>query len=49
MTTGQTEDTRPPLQRLYDKIWLLAALALLFYAVAYVGWGIIDVLTIPLG
>ncbi|MFB6312159.1 MAG: hypothetical protein ABEH64_13375 [Salinirussus sp.] len=40
----------PPLaQRLYDRIFLLGLLALLFWAIAYVGWGIIDILTVPLG
>lgn len=40
----------PPLaKRLYDRIFLLALLALLFWAVAYVGWGIIDILAVPVG
>jgi len=37
----------PFMQRLYDRIWLLAAAAIVFFAVAYVGWGALDVLTLP--
>lgn len=36
----------PFMQRLYDRIWLLAAVAMLFFLVSYVGWGLLDVLTI---
>lgn len=48
MDPPPTEDT-PVMQRLYDRIWLLAALAMAFYAVAYVGWGVLDVLSLPPG
>jgi hypothetical protein len=42
--------TDPPLpQRIYDRIWLLALAALLFWALAYVVWGVIDILSIPGG
>lgn len=37
------------MQRLYNRIWLLAAAALAFFAVAYVGWGAIDLLSLPPG
>ena len=37
----------PTLQRVYDSIWLLAIAALLFFALSYVGWGIIDILAAP--
>lgn len=38
----------PPLiQRLYDKIWLLAVVAFLFWLVSYVLWGYLDIVSIP--
>ena len=40
----------PPFaQRLYDRIWFLALAALLFWALAYVIWGIIDIFSVPVG
>lgn len=39
----------PFLQRLYDRIWLLALAALLFWALSYVLWGLLDVLSVPPG
>jgi hypothetical protein len=39
----------PTIQRLYGRIWLLAALALLFFTVAYVGWGLFDLMSLPPG
>ena len=49
MTTPQTDDEIPFMQRLYDKVWLLAAAALLFFALSYVAWGLIDIYTVPAG
>lgn len=43
---GEPTDT-PTLQRLYDSIWLLAIAALIFFAISYVGWGMIDILSAP--
>ena len=40
---------RPFLQRAYDNIWLLALAALLFWAVSYVLWGLLDILAVPAG
>lgn len=37
----------PLLQRLYDRIWLLAVVAILIWAVTYVLWGYVDIWTIP--
>ena len=37
----------PLLQRLYDRIWLLALAALVFWALSYVVWGLFDVLSVP--
>ncbi|WP_331233805.1 hypothetical protein [Natronorarus salvus] len=42
-------DDVPTMQLLYDRIWLLAALALLFFALSYVGWGVIDIFSAPPG
>jgi len=43
-------DPDPPFaQRLYDRIWLLGLAALLFWALAYVVWGIIDIISIQGG
>jgi hypothetical protein len=35
------------MQRLYNRIWLLAAAAMLFFLVVYVGWGAMDILSVP--
>jgi len=37
------------LQRLYDRIWLLALAALLFWALSYLVWGFVDVFSVPMG
>lgn len=37
----------PTMQRLYNRIWLLAAAAIVFFLVAYVGWGLLDILSLP--
>jgi len=37
----------PVMQRLYNRIWLLAAAAFVFFAVVYVGWGLVDILSVP--
>ena len=39
----------PLLQRLYDRIWLLALAALLWWAVSYVVWGHFDIFSVPAG
>jgi len=46
MSTPPSDDI-PVMQRLYNRIWLLAAAALLFFAVVYVGWGLMDILSVP--
>ena len=40
-------DEIPIMQRLYNRIWLLAAAAMLFFLVVYVGWGLMDILSVP--
>lgn len=49
MTAPSSGDEVPTMQRLYDRIWLLAAAALAFFAVSYVAWGLIDVFSVPAG
>lgn len=39
----------PLMQRVYDRIWLLAAAAILFFALSYVAWGLMDLAAIPGG
>lgn len=46
-STDQNQE--PLLQRLYDRIWLLALLALLFWALSYLVWGLLDIFSIPPG
>lgn len=46
MTVRTSEDT-PTLQRVYNRIWLLAILGTLFFFVVYLGWGIVDILAVP--
>lgn len=48
MTTSEPE-TIPFMQRLYNRIWLLAALAMVFFIVSYLGWGLLDIATVPPG
>lgn len=47
---GSTDQQqRPILQRLYDRVWLLAALALVFWAFTYIIWGLVDIMSVPPG
>jgi len=39
----------PFMQRVYDRVWLLALLAVAFWALAYVAWGLVEVLGVPSG
>ena len=50
MTTQRSaEEEIPFMQRLYNNVWLLALTALLFFALSYVAWGLIDIYTVPAG
>lgn len=44
-----TDPDAPLLQRLYDRIWLIAVAAILFWALSYVIWGVIDIFSVPPG
>lgn len=47
MSEPTTEPGSAPLmQRLYNRIWLLAAAAMLFFLLSYVGWGLLDILSV---
>lgn len=45
----ESTDAVPWQQQLLDSIWLLAGAAVLFFFVSYVGWGLVDILTVPQG
>jgi len=50
MSTEGTEITdgdAPLMQQLYNRIWLLAAAAMVFFIVVYVGWGVMDIVSVP--
>lgn len=47
MTASQEEI--PFMQRLYDRVWLLAIAALAFFALSYVTWGLMDIYSVPAG
>ena len=46
MSASPSEEI-PMMQRLYNRICLLAAAAMLFFLVVYVGWGLMDILSVP--
>lgn len=46
-TMDDTVDTIPTMQWVYNRIFLLAAAALLFFFLVYVGWGVLDIITVP--
>lgn len=49
-TAASAEDEAPPWpQRLYDSVWLIAGAAVVFWALSYVLWGLVDILTLPGG
>ena len=49
MTTTDSGEEIPFMQRLYNRVWLIAAAALVFFALSYFGWGLLDLLTLPAG
>jgi hypothetical protein len=44
-----SHDEPPVWQRLYDRVWLLASAALLFWALTYVAWGLVEIFSVPAG
>lgn len=50
MSDDATADERPPLpQRLYESVWVWAAVAVLFWILSYVVWGFVDLVVLPGG
>ena len=47
--TTADKESRPWQQELYDSIWLLAGAAIVFFVLSYVVWGLVDLLTVPMG
>jgi hypothetical protein len=47
MSNNATSEDVPTMQRLYNRIWLLAGLAMTFFLIVYVGWGLADILSVP--
>lgn len=39
----------PVIQKIFDSIWLLAGVAIVFFVLSYIVWGMVDLLTIPMG
>ncbi|MFB6347254.1 MAG: hypothetical protein ABEK50_16140 [bacterium] len=44
----ESEDIPLP-QKIFDSIWFLAGVAIVFFVLSYIVWGMVDLLTIPLG
>lgn len=40
---------RPWQQQLYDSVWLIAGVAIVFFVLSYVVWGLVDILTVAAG
>lgn len=47
MNSTRSDEEIPFMQRMYDKVWLLALAALVFFALSYVAWGLIDIYSVP--
>ncbi len=52
-TAERTDDdvsAEPPMmQRLYDRVWLVATIAFVFFLLTYVVWGVVDIMAVPAG
>jgi len=47
--TDDTAEGPPWPQQLLDSVWLLALAAILYWMLAYIVWGVIDILSVPMG
>ncbi len=42
-----SSEEMPTMQLLYNRIFLLAVASLVFFFLVYLGWGLIDILSVP--
>lgn len=50
MSDHEPADERAPLpQRLYESVWVWAAVAVIFWILSYVVWGFVDLVVLPGG
>jgi len=51
MATDNSDETEatPWPQRLFDSVWLLALAAVIYWLLAYVVWGVVDIMSVPMG
>ncbi len=53
MTAMSNEDSDgepiPWGQRMFDRIWLLAGAALVYFTLSYIVWGLIDLMAVKMG
>lgn len=50
VSTDDSSPEEPPvIQQIFDSIWLLAGVAIVFFVLSYIVWGMVDLLTIPMG
>lgn len=47
--SSERGESPPWQQQLLDSIWLLALAAIVYWMLSYVVWGVVDILTVPLG
>jgi len=44
---GRESDDIPTMQWLYNRIFLLAVASLVFFVLVYLGWGLLDIISVP--
>lgn len=44
-----SDEDIPTIQKLFDSVWFLGGVAIVFFVLSYIVWGLIDLLTIPMG
>lgn len=47
--TGEQSAEVPWPQQLLDSLWLPALAVILYWVLAYVVWGVVDILSVPVG
>lgn len=48
-STETAPEDIPVMQQIFDSVWLLAGVAIVFFVLSYIVWGMVDLLTIPMG